>query len=117
MEWVASFAIYLSPQLHVRAEEGDDILLFTVLFIQDPFLFRNLFKDHKQLELAGETQDIIDEWKASFLRAGVYPQREPSENEKVRVIISWIVKEMDGKLIVICNVFSVLAVFKPSCKL
>jgi dynamin GTPase len=45
--------------------------------------FRNLFKDHKQLELAGETQDIVDEWKASFLRAGVYPQREQNENEKV----------------------------------
>ncbi|XP_028411084.1 dynamin-1-like isoform X2 [Dendronephthya gigantea] len=43
---------------------------------------KNLFKDHKQLELAGETQDIIDEWKASFLRAGVYPQREMNESDK-----------------------------------
>lgn len=42
---------------------------------------KNLFKDHKQLELSGETQDIVDEWKASFLRAGVYPQREKNENE------------------------------------
>ncbi|CAB4043918.1 dynamin-2-like, partial, partial [Paramuricea clavata] len=32
--------------------------------------------------MAGETQDIVDEWKASFLRAGVYPQREQNENEK-----------------------------------
>ena len=43
---------------------------------------KNLFKDHKQLELAGETQDIVDEWKASFLRAGVYPQREQNESDK-----------------------------------
>jgi hypothetical protein len=37
--------------------------------------------------MAGETQDIVDEWKASFLRAGVYPQREQTENEKVWFVI------------------------------
>uniref|UniRef100_A0AAR2KM89 Dynamin-2 n=1 Tax=Pygocentrus nattereri TaxID=42514 RepID=A0AAR2KM89_PYGNA len=38
---------------------------------------RNVYKDYRQLELACETQDEVDSWKASFLRAGVYP--EPSE--------------------------------------
>uniref|UniRef100_A0A8C9YNK5 Interferon-induced GTP-binding protein Mx n=1 Tax=Sander lucioperca TaxID=283035 RepID=A0A8C9YNK5_SANLU len=36
---------------------------------------RNVYKDYRQLELACETQEDIDAWKASFLRAGVYPER------------------------------------------
>ena len=36
---------------------------------------RNLYKDFKQLELSCETQDEVDSWKASFLRAGVYPEK------------------------------------------
>jgi len=34
-----------------------------------------VYKDYRQLELACETQEDIDAWKASFLRAGVYPER------------------------------------------
>lgn len=33
------------------------------------------FQDYKQLELSCETQDDVDSWKASFLRAGVYPEK------------------------------------------
>ncbi|XP_076140192.1 dynamin-1a isoform X3 [Alosa pseudoharengus] len=36
---------------------------------------RNVYKDYRQLELACETQEDLDGWKASFLRAGVYPER------------------------------------------
>merc|ERR1712223_659323 len=36
---------------------------------------RNVCKDWKQLELSCETQDDVDSWKASFLRAGVYPEK------------------------------------------
>ncbi|KAG8225579.1 hypothetical protein J437_LFUL002096 [Ladona fulva] len=36
---------------------------------------RNIYKDFKQLELSCETQDEVDSWKASFLRAGVYPEK------------------------------------------
>uniref|UniRef100_A0A9J8CYX4 Dynamin-2 n=1 Tax=Cyprinus carpio carpio TaxID=630221 RepID=A0A9J8CYX4_CYPCA len=36
---------------------------------------RNVYKDYRQLELACETQEDVDGWKASFLRAGVYPER------------------------------------------
>lgn len=32
-------------------------------------------QEHKQLELLCETQEDIDSWKASFLRAGVYPEK------------------------------------------
>ncbi|AWP07744.1 hypothetical protein SMAX5B_015217 [Scophthalmus maximus] len=36
---------------------------------------RNVYKDSRQLELASESQEEVDSWKASFLRAGVYPER------------------------------------------
>ncbi|XP_059138899.1 dynamin-1-like isoform X1 [Physella acuta] len=40
---------------------------------------RNVYKDYKQLELSAESQDDVDSWKASFLRAGVYPERTTEE--------------------------------------
>jgi len=36
---------------------------------------RNVYKDWRALELSCETQDDVDSWKASFLRAGVYPEK------------------------------------------
>jgi len=42
---------------------------------------RNVFKDFKTLDMSCETQDDVDSWKASFLRAGVYPEKlSASEN-------------------------------------
>merc|ERR1719326_2706280 len=40
---------------------------------------RNVFKDFKPLDLSCETQDDVDSWKASFLRAGVYPEKSNAE--------------------------------------
>lgn len=37
---------------------------------------RNVFKEHKTLELSVDNAEELDMWKASFLRAGVYPERE-----------------------------------------
>uniref|UniRef100_A0A803TP40 Dynamin n=1 Tax=Anolis carolinensis TaxID=28377 RepID=A0A803TP40_ANOCA len=42
---------------------------------------RNVYKDYRQLELACETQEEVDSWKASFLRAGVYPERSGDSEE------------------------------------
>lgn len=44
------------------------------------FFLRNLFKDYKQLELSAESTEVVDSWKASFLRAGVYPERDTSQD-------------------------------------
>lgn len=41
---------------------------------------RNVYKDYKQLELSCESTDDVDSWKASFLRAGVYPEKDTSAN-------------------------------------
>uniref|UniRef100_A0A3Q1JI41 Interferon-induced GTP-binding protein Mx n=1 Tax=Anabas testudineus TaxID=64144 RepID=A0A3Q1JI41_ANATE len=43
---------------------------------------RNVYKDLRQIELACESQDDVDSWKASFLRAGVYPEKDQTENEE-----------------------------------
>ncbi|XP_058117233.1 dynamin isoform X3 [Anopheles coustani] len=41
---------------------------------------RNVYKDYKQLELSCESTDDVDSWKASFLRAGVYPEKDTPAN-------------------------------------
>uniref|UniRef100_A0A8C2FTM7 dynamin GTPase n=1 Tax=Cyprinus carpio TaxID=7962 RepID=A0A8C2FTM7_CYPCA len=43
---------------------------------------RNVYKDYRQLELACETQEDVDGWKASFMRAGVYPERVSDAGEE-----------------------------------
>uniref|UniRef100_A0AAQ6A3A9 Interferon-induced GTP-binding protein Mx n=1 Tax=Amphiprion ocellaris TaxID=80972 RepID=A0AAQ6A3A9_AMPOC len=42
---------------------------------------RNVYKDYRQLELASESLEEVDSWKASFLRAGVYPELHVRANE------------------------------------
>lgn len=44
---------------------------------------RNIFKEHKMLELSCDSLEEMESWKASFLRAGVYPEKEVKipENE------------------------------------
>lgn len=36
---------------------------------------KNVYKEYKQLELSCESMEEVDNWKASFLRAGVYPEK------------------------------------------
>uniref|UniRef100_A0A4W3JRB2 dynamin GTPase n=1 Tax=Callorhinchus milii TaxID=7868 RepID=A0A4W3JRB2_CALMI len=43
---------------------------------------RNVYKDYRYLELACDTQEEVDSWKASFLRAGVYPEKSTAENDE-----------------------------------
>uniref|UniRef100_A0AAQ4RVE4 Dynamin-2 n=1 Tax=Gasterosteus aculeatus aculeatus TaxID=481459 RepID=A0AAQ4RVE4_GASAC len=42
---------------------------------------RNVYKDLRQVELACDSQEDVDSWKASFLRAGVYPEKDQVCNE------------------------------------
>ncbi|RUS79091.1 hypothetical protein EGW08_013144 [Elysia chlorotica] len=44
---------------------------------------RNVYKDYKQLELSADSQEEVDSWKASFLRAGVYPERNVDADGQV----------------------------------
>jgi dynamin 1/3 len=42
---------------------------------------KNVYKDYKQLEVSCETSEEMDSWKASFLRAGVYPEKEQAPGD------------------------------------
>ncbi|XP_031430690.1 dynamin-3, partial [Clupea harengus] len=42
---------------------------------------RNVYKDYRHLELACDTQEEVDSWKASLLRAGVYPEKAGEDGE------------------------------------
>ncbi|KAI7803648.1 dynamin-3 isoform X3 [Triplophysa rosa] len=42
---------------------------------------RNVYKDLRQIDLACDAQEDMDSWKASFLRAGVYPEKDQVEPE------------------------------------
>jgi dynamin GTPase len=35
---------------------------------------RNVYKDHRTLDLTVQNAEDLESWKASFLRAGVYPE-------------------------------------------
>lgn len=49
------------------------------LFYQDG---KNIYKDYKQLELGCNNLDEVDAWKASFLRAGVYPEKQKAPEDE-----------------------------------
>ena len=60
------------------------IYIFLVLVIAPSWSLmftRNVYKDYKQLELSAESQEEVDSWKASLLRAGVYPERTQDQSE------------------------------------
>ncbi|KAI1236528.1 hypothetical protein IHE44_0014778 [Lamprotornis superbus] len=42
----------------------------------------NVYKDYRFLELACDSQEEVDSWKASLLRAGVYPDKSSTETEE-----------------------------------
>lgn len=49
-----------------------------------------MYKDYKQLELSAESQEEIDSWKASFLRAGVYPEKAQDKGDEVTVLFFYL---------------------------
>ena len=46
-------------------------------------LGRNAVKDSKNLELSCESTAEVDSWKASFLRAGVYPEKQQEKQSPI----------------------------------
>ncbi|XP_073243660.1 dynamin-1-like [Porites lutea] len=59
---------------------------------------KNLFKDYKSLELTGENQDVVDCWKASFLRVGVYPERVFSDDKSLQVEIGTLDPQLERQV-------------------
>uniref|UniRef100_A0A8C5J239 dynamin GTPase n=1 Tax=Junco hyemalis TaxID=40217 RepID=A0A8C5J239_JUNHY len=55
------------------------VLIHKMLVLQCGALCsRNVYKDYRFLELACDSQEEVDSWKASLLRAGVYPDKSSS---------------------------------------
>ena len=48
--------------------------------------YRNIYKDKQELEMVAQSDEDVESWKASLLRAGVYPVRS-SECEDTIVSI------------------------------
>lgn len=61
------------------------IIKYCVVFVCSRFLF----KDHKQLDLSCDSLEDCDGWKASFLRAGVYPEKDEEEDDRVRSLVAF----------------------------
>src|SRR5690349_19553623 len=51
-------------------------MIYVINIKRSSTIFFSSFKDYKQLELSCENTDEVDSWKASFLRAGVYPEKD-----------------------------------------
>lgn len=65
---------------------------------------RNVYKEYKQLEMSAETTELVDSWKASFLRAGVYPEREKEEKDVSSSLFDFLLN-----VVLICNFFPVIS--------
>lgn len=52
-------------------------------------VFRNVYKDNRTLELACDSQDDVDSWKSSLLRAGVYPEKTVTVSTLFHSPFSW----------------------------
>ena len=48
-------------------------------------VYRNIYKDKQELEIFAANDEEVESWKASLLRAGVYPVRGNSESEDTAV--------------------------------
>ena len=48
---------------------------------------KNIFKDHKTLDLSCRDADSLETWQASFLRAGVLPEYKKPEEEGIYTVI------------------------------
>ncbi|XP_015784186.1 dynamin isoform X3 [Tetranychus urticae] len=59
---------------------------------------RNVYKDFKYLELSCESQEDVESWKASFLRAGVYPEKSSAESTNGEETVSEAEASLDPQL-------------------
>ncbi|RXN23955.1 dynamin-2 isoform X3 [Labeo rohita] len=85
------FAIFNTEQ---RESEFKDVMISDVVRLEEVlhagervhlsdgcFSLRNVFKDNRFLELACDSLEEVDSWRASLLRAGVYPEKAAVESE------------------------------------
>uniref|UniRef100_A0A8D0AG09 Interferon-induced GTP-binding protein Mx n=1 Tax=Sander lucioperca TaxID=283035 RepID=A0A8D0AG09_SANLU len=59
----------------------DDEVSLKIITLYSTLSLQNVYKDNRTLELACDSQDDVDSWKSSLLRAGVYPEKVMVESE------------------------------------
>lgn len=64
-----------NPDMRNVYKVGHNVCLWPENFLSSTIHWCCFIQDYKQLEVSCETQDDVDSWKASFLRAGVYPEK------------------------------------------
>lgn len=50
---------------------------------------RNVYKDNRTLELACDSQEDVESWKSSLLRAGVYPEKVTTVSKLIGSLNFW----------------------------
>ncbi|XP_041861465.1 dynamin 3a [Melanotaenia boesemani] len=76
-------------------------------FMSSKFVFaifntelRNVYKDYKSLELACNSQEELTSWKASLLRAGVYPEKVDGQENGPKNFTD---PQLERQVEIICN--------------
>ena len=75
-----------SDNLKLRSEESHNMFGAKFTFSLFNTENRNVYKDHKTLDLSVHNSEDLESWKASFLRAGVYPEVSVSSIKTVRKV-------------------------------
>jgi len=76
------YMVPLSGDLKLRSQEKKSVFgahFSFQIFNQET---RNVYKDHRTLDLSTTSADELESWKASFLRAGVYPEYIAGDDEE-----------------------------------
>ncbi|CAF1394886.1 unnamed protein product [Adineta steineri] len=60
---------------------------------------KNVYREHKTLELSVDSIEELDTWKASFLRAGIYPEHEqPSDDPQAAAAVGPVDPHMERQV-------------------
>jgi len=78
------YTISLSPSLKLKQVEKKSVFGAHHNFQIFNEEARNVYKDHRTLDLTCTTAEDLESWKASFLRSGVYPEYIPENGEDAK---------------------------------
>lgn len=68
--------------LKLRTEETHNMFGAKFAFCIFSTENRNVYKDHRTLDLTVQNAEDLESWKASFLRAGVYPEYQSDDKDQ-----------------------------------
>lgn len=75
------YMVQLADNLKLRSIESHNMFGAKFTFSLFNTENRNVYKDHKTLDLSVHNSEDLESWKASFLRAGVYPEYQTDKDD------------------------------------